>query len=430
MMNPLTPTSKRQNSKDPSDRHTIRPLKKSKLSPEASKNRPHNPTENSQLKAPSTEIAPRSKTVPKGPKAQKAPKAPKTPKNSQPPCTSPKTATANQIANPLPVAPQPPRALFQLHNFPPWVKGPYNQPSSLHHEILDFVEFISPTNQEKLNREELIQSLCKVVKNLWSKAEVEVFGSSKTDLYLPTSDIDCVVLGETDQLPAALYTLSLKLTEISDPDQVQVLSNAKVPIVKCVSKKFDIPIDIGFHQTSGVSNTAIVTKLLSEYPPLRPLVIVLKYFLKTRGLHEPYSGGIGSYGLILMVTSFLQTWNKTNETPTDYGLLLVEFLALFGKHFNYTTHGISVLQNSYFQKTEKGWLDPNRTFLLSIEDPNDPTNDVGRSSFRIMDVRLAFGFAYSVLAWNPNCNGSSALARVFPTEDQLVHRQLIKKHER
>jgi non-canonical poly(A) RNA polymerase PAPD5/7 len=51
---------------------------------------------------------------------------------------------------------------------------------------------------------------------------------------------------------------------------------------------------------------ALVKVAMVDQPALRPLALFLKFFLYCRGLHETYSGGVGSYMLLIMVLSFLQ----------------------------------------------------------------------------------------------------------------------------
>jgi DNA polymerase sigma len=59
--------------------------------------------------------------------------------------------------------------------------------------------------------------------------------------------------------------------------------------------------------------------------------------------------------------------------PTqNLGVLANEFLEFYGKYFNFSDVGISVLEGgTYFTKESRGWGDPTRRFLLSIEDPCD-----------------------------------------------------------
>jgi len=45
---------------------------------------------------------------------------------------------------------------------------------------------------------------------------------------------------------------------------------------------------------------------MQEFPALHCLVLVLKQFLNQRDLNDVYTGGLGSYSLILLIVSFFQ----------------------------------------------------------------------------------------------------------------------------
>ena len=61
-------------------------------------------------------------------------------------------------------------------------------------------------------------------------AQVEIFGSVRSEIYLPTSDIDMVVLGEWQHLP--INTLAKKLRDANITSKMQVIGKARVPIIK------------------------------------------------------------------------------------------------------------------------------------------------------------------------------------------------------
>ena len=61
-------------------------------------------------------------------------------------------------------------------------------------------------------------------------------------------------------------------------------------------------------------------------PSLRPLVLLLKYFLHQRGLNEVFSGGIGSYALILMTAHFLQVYLLDSRQYRGVSLMLMLLL--------------------------------------------------------------------------------------------------------
>ena len=75
----------------------------------------------------------------------------------------------------------------------------------------------------------------------------------------------------------------------------------------------------------------LVKRLVMTYPELKPLMLVLKAFLKSRQLNEPYTGGIGSFLLTMMVVSYLQKKYKEGGTDRiDLGKHLLDFFYMFG----------------------------------------------------------------------------------------------------
>lgn len=229
----------------------------------------------------------------------------------------------------------------------------------------------------------------------------QVFGSYTTQLFLPLSDIDMVVLG-VDPVRGNLRSLASALVRAKVCPYPQVIDKAKVPIVKFVDTRTGIQVDVSFNQENGVHNTAVVNNYLKEFDALKPLVMVLKYYMKSRDLQEPYTGGIGSYALTLMVVSFLQVRNLSNisiflsfkssniifdtlqqqahyesgKPETNLGYLLIDFFDFYGYAFNYYTTGISVRDGgSYFNKMNVDWFDYSQPFLMAIEDPNDESTE-------------------------------------------------------
>jgi len=61
--------------------------------------------------------------------------------------------------------------------------------SRLHQEIEQFYAHMIPTATEHTMRMEVVTRIENAVLSLWPNAQVEVFGSFRTGLYLPTSDI-------------------------------------------------------------------------------------------------------------------------------------------------------------------------------------------------------------------------------------------------
>ncbi|SCV71317.1 BQ2448_2905 [Microbotryum intermedium] len=157
----------------------------------------------------------------------------------------------------------------------------------------------------------------------------------------------------------------------------------------------------------------------------RSLVLLLKAFLNQRGMNEVFTGGLGSYSIICLVISFLQVriarealsyhtlhadvvssryklhpkMQVSTIVPSrNIGLLFVELLDYYGRQFNFDLTGITLRhRGGYFNKHDKGWYRPNQPYLLSIEDPNDPLNDVSGGSHGIVRVRQTLSGGYESL---------------------------------
>ncbi|ORX92810.1 Nucleotidyltransferase, partial [Basidiobolus meristosporus CBS 931.73] len=274
----------------------------------------------------------------------------------------------------------------------------------LHQEIQHFVEYISPSPEEHEMRFMVYKSIEQVVQSLWPEAKVRLFGSYDTQLYLPTSDIDVVIFlpDLVSNNKRYLYLLAQTLETSGVATKIRVVAKARVPIIKLQEAVSRYQVDISFNVENGVQSVPIIKEMVLKSPAVRPLVLLLKQFLLLRGLNEVYNGGLGSYSILLIVVNFLQLHPKLStgqvDPEKDLGRLLVDLFFLYGKKFNYMQDGICVEgEGSYFNKAEKGWSNSKDPGLLSIQDPQDPNNDVSKGSFEIMRVKQAFSSAYDSL---------------------------------
>uniref|UniRef100_A0A915IMP7 polynucleotide adenylyltransferase n=1 Tax=Romanomermis culicivorax TaxID=13658 RepID=A0A915IMP7_ROMCU len=308
----------------------------------------------------------------------------------------------------------------------------------LHEEVVDFCNYMKPTVEEQAVRLDAFNRVKGVILALWPNAIVDFFGSFRTGLYLPTSDIDVVVIGNWETLPLWTLEKALKTNDVADASTIKVLDKASVPIIKLTDKKTDIRIDVSFNMNNGVKSAKLINDFLKLYPPLTPLVYVLKQFLLQRNLNEVFTGGISSYCLILMAISYLQhhpsKMTSLNGTELNLGVLLIEFFELYARHFNYAQVGIRIRDGgAYVPKSEiqQGMTDGQQPSMLCIEDPLQPDNDIGRSSYGIIRVRQAFEYAYIQMAkiLNPPTRflireDGSYLARIIRVTDEVVKYRL------
>ncbi|XP_050217247.1 uncharacterized protein LOC126668071 isoform X2 [Mercurialis annua] len=253
----------------------------------------------------------------------------------------------------------------------------------LHKEIVDFCDFLSPTPEEQEARQTAVKSVFDVIKYIWPKCMVEVFGSYETGLYLPTSDIDVVIFRSGIKIPQiGLQALSRALSQKGIAKKIQVIAKARVPIIKFVEKRSCVSFDISFDVENGPKAAEYIKDAVCKLPALRPLSLILKVFLQQRELNEN-----------------LRECRISSEH--NLGILLVHFFDIYGRKLNTTDVGVSCNGDAtFFSKRRKGFVNKGRPGLISIEDPQAPENDIGKNSFNYFQVRSAFSMAFSTLT-NP-----------------------------
>ncbi|WVW81695.1 hypothetical protein I302_103690 [Kwoniella bestiolae CBS 10118] len=297
----------------------------------------------------------------------------------------------------------------------------------LNEEINAFYKYVSPTKEEFEVRLFMIELISRNIMKLWPDAEVTPFGSWQTQLYLPQGDIDLVVTNKqfSESNKARLLAemaRSMRMARITD--EVAIISRARVPIIKFITNEGKLNVDISLNQANGISASKIINQYLDSLPGSRQLILVVKSFLSQRSMNEVYTGGLGSYAVICLVISFLQVHPKLRRSELDpeenLGTLLIEFFELYGRNFNYQDVGLSIRKGGYYYlKSSRGWLRPNQSFLLSIEDPQDRDNDISSGSFGIRQVKNTLAGAYELL-----------LMRLFERADEISGRRSgRRKHE-
>ncbi|KAJ1340087.1 hypothetical protein BSLG_005298 [Batrachochytrium salamandrivorans] len=187
---------------------------------------------------------------------------------------------------------------------PPWVpnRRPYSSDMllMLDQEIDDYIDYVKPTKAEHSLRRLTIARVRQVVTKVWKDATVHVFGSFQTKLYLPSSDVDIVVVGQACIVPQCLRTLAKAFTKAGTFSRMEVIEKTKVPIIKAVDALTQFSLDISFNIVNGIQSADIVKRFINDPyygEGVMPLMLIIKQFLVQRHLNEVFGGGLGSYGL-------------------------------------------------------------------------------------------------------------------------------------
>lgn len=183
----------------------------------------------------------------------------------------------------------------------------------------------------------------------------------------------------------------------------KLILHARVPILKYTDIETDIKVDVCFEMESGLVSASMMRVFLRTLPVMKGLVYVLKHFMHIINLNDVFHGGISSYILQLMIIFHIQFQHTISSDPSSLnaGLLLYKFFEYYGHQLQYESQGLCIAHGSYqlayYNKEQRGWFNPEKPYLLSIQDPIDPDHDVAVGSFGIRLIRRCFVLAYEYL---------------------------------
>ena len=82
--------------------------------------------------------------------------------------------------------------------------------------------------------------------------------------------------------------------------------------------------------------------ILGHWDVIPQLVSIVKQFLLERDLAKVFTGGLSSYTVTILIISFLQLHPRRDPCSDNLGVLLIEFLHLYGHDFNYSSLAVSI----------------------------------------------------------------------------------------
>ncbi len=195
-------------------------------------------------------------------------------------------------------------------------------------------------------------------------------------------------------------------------NKLKINNNENINTILFEVKEDNLIIEINICIESEINNGLKVVELIKsyikEYPVLKPLVLSLGTILKNANLNVPSSGGLSSYGLILMIVSFIQNQRESiNDPYKEYiiGKTFYEFLLHYGIRFDFNkyvilTYKINDTNTSINDKDNQFNLGQNAKELM-IMDPLNNKNNVAKSTFQFMNLKMAFMISFMVT--NEDC---------------------------
>lgn len=292
---------------------------------------------------------------------------------------------------------------------------------------------MSPGPEESAAYKNLIQDVQRQVRKTLPDSPIEVIGSHRTGLATSTSDLDFRLSlpefekpfdkpGPSSTRPKAkrasirqLKSLSKDFASLGEFHQMEI-RYGRTPIISC----FHFPTQLNIQIQALRENTAsreYVLNYLAEFPTLRPLYILIKTMLEMRDLRDVHLGGLGAYSIFMMVVAALKN-SEGSLAPDDISRQLLSFLKLYSE-IDMHRYGISVDPFELFPKTndkpsqvlsQATFDDPilrgrrqiakvkeSKPFLLCLQDPANPFNDLGSKAHEIERIQAIFRTAKSDL---------------------------------
>lgn len=330
-------------------------------------------------------------------------------------------------------------------------------------EIMHFAQWLEMTPAENAARAKLSDTLIDLIQQANPGLQVETFGSQATGLSMPNSDIDLRIAdptvydhpyqgdfedkeakriwaAETSRLRKTtmishLRTIQSLIAEHEDFEKVEIHESAFVPLIKAVHKHTGLKVQIVASKDTSASQEAI-KKYLAEYPTLKPVFMVLKTTLHLRNLSDPWYGGVGSYTLFMMCVAALkhsdaqqqekqetqQNSNNALSRSLKQRSLSHDFLHTLNFWGNLDTTKVAVSVDPFAvfaKKVRQDWRDilarkadqslfarhhlaiplPKKPYILHLQDPAEPYNNLGRSALAIKDIQATFTKLYDDLTW-------------------------------
>ena len=296
-------------------------------------------------------------------------------------------------------------------------------------DLTDFEIFVKlRIEKEKDIYDTLIKNIQNSVDKSIPNYVVNLYGSHATNLCLPWSDLDVVLIqskkiiengGNIDMdfqddnsiLLSKLYEYISKEPWVKD---CKLISTASVPIIKimAIEKYNNMSIDISIQDGKhfGLKCVELVKKLLDEYKSLKPMTLAIKNILKRANLNDPYKGGISSYGIILMIVFFLQKQKLSGEDISpgenncNLGKLFFDFLKYYAIFFESNKIIINTndgMNDKIFNEYELYSM--GHSSELIIIDPLNKFNNVAKSCLQYHNIKMSFIISLMTLQDDCEC---------------------------
>ena len=303
----------------------------------------------------------------------------------------------------------------------------YNQ---LQRDLIDYMQFVHNKNAKLKNTISKIKQLLKesVLDCLGKNYEVKIYGSRETGLCLPWSDIDAVISFSESDYFQPLNTLYLYLKKNYSFVDLKYIENTQIPLIKMITSNefYNMSVDISLElpEHHGAECVCYIKEKIKEYEVLSPLTLALKTIFQKAKINDPYTGGLSSYGIILLIINFLKMKQKEGEDISlkNLGKLFYELLLFYKKKDN-VNEPIDVNGNDRKQIENIHSTNSNNNGLIII-DPLNIYNNVAKNMRQYINIRFALSIAILSIQESCECSCHYQYEGLYIKEDICEHNLL------
>jgi terminal uridylyltransferase len=185
------------------------------------------------------------------------------------------------------------------------------------------------------------------------------------------------------------------------------LVRARVPIVRLVDQCTGLHCDVCVWNESALVNTGFVDRHVKLSPCCLPLLKLIKFWAKRRGINEPFLKTLNSFTLNLLVIHYLQqarvlpvfgsTFFQTSKN--SLGDLLFGFFQYYSQ-FDFDKWMVCATNLKLIEKSNRS----KKRSLIYVEDPAVPKHNVGYtcSPRGLVRVKQEITRAYDLLCAQQN----------------------------
>ena len=289
-------------------------------------------------------------------------------------------------------------------------------------DLLDYQKYIvykMESKREKVN--DIIINFNDLIKTITNDFEIKLFGSYAHNLSVPWSNVDLLIVNKNNNENESIDILDkLKALLNTQPwvNEIELDNISYIPNIKIFTNNTyeELSISLSFDKEYGLLKSIdLINKYIEEFPMIVPIMYALKTIFEQSKLNSIFSGGLPSYGLLLLLVSFLQG-KFNNKNISDYnneyllGQVFVGFLGHYGFYFDYqklaiTTHlpKSGIFENQPNMEFDGNYKQCPEFHDFLIIDPLNTKNNVAKNSYNFMSIKIALIIAYIVAKEDCDC---------------------------